>query len=58
MPTVLATVKEFFRENEEGATTVEYGLMVAALAAVIVIAVLVFGTKVEKAITTIRSALP
>jgi pilus assembly protein Flp/PilA len=58
MASVLAAIKQFFRANEEGATTVEYALLVAALAAVIVIAALAFGANIEKAFTTVRNALP
>ncbi len=36
------------RRNEEGASAVEYGLLVALIAAVVVIAVFALGTVVKK----------
>ncbi|PKN12392.1 MAG: Flp family type IVb pilin [Deltaproteobacteria bacterium HGW-Deltaproteobacteria-4] len=36
-----------FLKDEEGATAVEYGLMVAAIAAVIILAVFTLGDKVK-----------
>ena len=45
-------------KDEEGATAVEYGLMVAAIAAVIVAIVFSLGTKVNNAFTTVDSAMP
>ena len=50
-------VVRFMRE-EEGATAVEYGLMVALIAAVIVITVQTLGTKVNTAFTTVSNAMP
>jgi pilus assembly protein Flp/PilA len=47
----------FFKE-EEGATAVEYGIMVAAIAAVIVTVVFSIGTKVDSAFDTVDTALP
>jgi pilus assembly protein Flp/PilA len=58
MARLITSVKNFFRKNEEGATAVEYGIMVAAIAAVIVVTVFAIGTKVEKAFTTVLNALP
>jgi pilus assembly protein Flp/PilA len=43
------------RDEERGATAVEYGLMVAAIAAVIVTAVFILGGKVSDAFDTINS---
>jgi pilus assembly protein Flp/PilA len=40
--------------DETGATAVEYGMMVALIAAVIVVAVGLLGTKVNAAFTTIN----
>lgn len=50
-------IKQFVRE-EEGATAVEYGIMVALIAAVIVVVVGEVGQKVLEAFTTVRDALP
>lgn len=40
-------------EDEEGATAVEYGLMVAAIAAVIVALVFTLGTQIQTAFQTV-----
>lgn len=45
-------------KDEEGATAVEYGLMVAAIAAVIVIVVFALGGKVNAAFQTVNNAMP
>ena len=50
-------IVQFMRE-EEGATAVEYGLMVALIAAVIVITVKTLGTQVNSAFTTVSNAMP
>ncbi len=44
--------------DEEGATAVEYGLMVAAIAAVIITVVISLGGKVDAAFTTVDSNMP
>jgi pilus assembly protein Flp/PilA len=44
--------------DENGATAVEYGLMVAAIAAVIIAVVFSVGTKVNGAFTTVDTQLP
>jgi pilus assembly protein Flp/PilA len=43
--------------DEEGATAVEYGIMVAAIAAVIIVVVFSIGTKVNTAFTTVDTNL-
>jgi pilus assembly protein Flp/PilA len=43
--------------NKEGATAVEYGMMVALIAAVIVTIVATLGTQVNTAFTTVSAAL-
>jgi pilus assembly protein Flp/PilA len=43
--------------SEEGATAVEYGLMVAAIAAVIVAIVITLGGQINTAFTTVSTAL-
>ena len=45
------------RRSEEGATAVEYGLLVALIAAVIVVTVVSLGTKVKTGFTTVDSNL-
>ncbi|GAB6178468.1 hypothetical protein JCM16814_33590 [Desulfobaculum senezii] len=44
--------------NEEGVSALEYGLIAALIAAVIVTAVTTLGTKVNSAFETIANALP
>lgn len=44
-------------KNEKGATAVEYGMMVALVAAVIVLTVTALGRQVNTAFTTIVKAL-
>jgi pilus assembly protein Flp/PilA len=46
-----------FFKDEEGATAVEYGIMVALIAAVIVAIVGSVGTKVLAAFTTVDGAM-
>lgn len=46
-----------FFKDEEGATAVEYGLMVALIAAVIVVAVTAVGGRVNTAFETVDTAL-
>ena len=43
--------KLFFLRSEKGATAVEYGLMVALIAVVIIIAVLTLGNKLSSLFT-------
>src|SRR6266700_8433055 len=45
-------------DKERGATAVEYGLMVALIAGVIVTAVTLLGGKVNTVFTTVKDALP
>lgn len=47
-----------FLKSEEGATAVEYGMIVALIAAVIVGTVTTLGTQVDAAFQAISSALP
>ena len=47
-----------FAKDEQGATAVEYGLFVAALAAVIVAIVVALGGKINTAFGTINGKLP
>jgi pilus assembly protein Flp/PilA len=44
-------------KDEEGATAVEYGLMVAAIAAVIVTIVFILGGQVNTAFTDVSTAI-
>lgn len=56
MSSTLFQAKE--SRKDRGATAVEYGLLVALIAAVIVGAVVILGGDIEKAFTKINSALP
>jgi pilus assembly protein Flp/PilA len=47
----------FFKE-EEGATAVEYGIMVAAIAAVIIGIVIAVGSSTENAFEQVNSQMP
>ena len=46
-----------FFKDEEGATAVEYGIMVAAIAAVIITAVIAIGTETNTAFTTVETEM-
>jgi len=46
-----------FFKDEDGATAVEYGIMVAAIAAIIIATVQSVGTKVLAAFTTVDGAM-
>ena len=46
------------RRDEKGATAVEYGLLVALIAAVIIGVVATLGTKIGSAFSSITDALP
>jgi len=46
-----------FIKREKGATAIEYGIMVAAIAAVIVALVYAIGIKVNTAFNTVNSAM-
>ena len=45
------------RREERGATAVEYGMLVALIAAVIVAVVVILGGQINTAFTTIKDAL-
>jgi pilus assembly protein Flp/PilA len=47
-----------FVKDESGATAIEYGLIVALIAVVIITAVTTLGTKLNKAFTSVGSQLP
>ncbi len=50
--------KKFFGAKEEGASGVEYGLLVALIAAIIIVAVQTVGQKVSKGFQTVAATLP
>ena len=45
-------------KDEEGATAVEYGLIVAAIAGLIIAVVFVLGKKVNNTFNNVQSAMP
>ena len=45
-------------KNMEGATAVEYGIMVALIAVVIIATVTTVGTRLDSVFQTVRDALP
>ena len=47
-----------FLKDESGATAIEYGLIVALIAVVIIAAVTTIGTKLNNNFSTVGNALP
>ena len=47
-----------FAKDESGATAIEYGLIVALIAVVIIVAVQTLGGKLDAAFTSINGKLP
>ncbi len=47
-----------FLKNESGATAIEYGLIAALVAVVLVTALTTMGTRLEGTFNTVRDALP
>jgi pilus assembly protein Flp/PilA len=54
----LLGLQESMADRERGATAVEYGLMVALITGVIVLAVTALGVKVNGLFTTATTAIP
>ena len=54
---MMNVIKNFLR-NEEGVTALEYGLIAALIAAVIIGAVTTLGGSVQGTFTTIAGAMP
>lgn len=57
MEKLVSQVKQFVLD-EEGATAVEYGVMVALIIAVCIIAVQAIGNKVNIAFSKVNNAMP
>ncbi len=59
MSKFIAAVRKFFglKPREEGATMVEYGLMVALIAVVCVTAVALMGTNIKSTFTSIAGSI-
>lgn len=52
-----ALIKKLYTD-ESGATMVEYGIMVALIAAIAIATVQTLGTKVDKAFTDVNNVMP
>lgn len=57
MSKLIGAVKKFVREDD-GATMVEYGIMIALIAAICVVVVTTLGNQVQTAFQTTSDALP
>jgi pilus assembly protein Flp/PilA len=57
MSKLFIAVKKFFSGKEEGATMVEYGLMLALIAAVCIVAVTLLGSNASSMFNSIASVL-
>jgi pilus assembly protein Flp/PilA len=55
-PTMLKNAIKLFKD-EEGATAVEYGLIVAAIAGVIIAVVLVLGNKIKNNFNNVQNSM-
>lgn len=55
--TLASVLAERPRRSDRGATAVEYGLLVALIAAVIVGVVVTLGTKIADAFSTVNTAI-
>jgi pilus assembly protein Flp/PilA len=55
---LVKATKKFVTGKEEGASAVEYGLLVALIAAVIVTVVKTLGTKVQNGFNQVNNQLP
>jgi pilus assembly protein Flp/PilA len=54
---VVAKLQALWATREQGATAVEYGLLVALIAAVIVVVVAALGGKIDSAFSKVNSSL-
>jgi pilus assembly protein Flp/PilA len=54
---MLKNLKKLIKD-EEGATAVEYGLIVAAIAGLIIVVVFLLGNKVNNAFSKVANAMP
>lgn len=58
MITRLYVWMQTLRDEERGATAVEYGLLVALIAAVIVVTVIALGGEINSAFQSVVTAIP
>lgn len=54
---MLRNIRKLFKD-EQGATAVEYGLIVAAIAGLIIVVVFTLGNKVKNTFTNVSAAMP
>jgi pilus assembly protein Flp/PilA len=54
---MLTTYMKHYTRDDEGATAVEYGIMVAAIAAVIITLVILLGEQIQDAFTTVTGGM-
>lgn len=54
----MTTLLKTLARDEQGATMVEYGILVALIAAVSIGIITTLGTKVQAAFTTVSNAMP
>jgi pilus assembly protein Flp/PilA len=54
---MLTTYMKHYTKSEEGATAVEYGIMVAAIAAVIITLVILLGEQITEAFETVTDGM-
>lgn len=57
MKNIINSVKRFVTD-EDGATAVEYAVMLALIIAVCIVAIQTIGTRANNAFTTVGNALP
>ena len=55
---MVRATKQFFGAKEEGASAVEYGLLVSLIAAIIIMAVKTVGQKTSTGFNTVATTLP
>lgn len=58
MTAFIAGVKDRFNREEKGATMVEYGIMVAFIAVLVMAAVIILGPQIAALFTGVSDALP
>lgn len=54
---MLTTYMKHYAKDDEGATAVEYGIMVAAIAAVIITLVILLGEQIQTAFTDVTDGM-
>jgi pilus assembly protein Flp/PilA len=57
MTAFIAGVKDRFTREEKGATMVEYGIMVAFIAVLVMAAVIILGPKIAGLFTSVSTAI-